>query len=219
MSGAGSAYTFWVCCVAPKRGVQSSTSQPFKVCGPVPNFKRFRGSHLISLGRQCKGWVLILVETGLIYISAVMLASAKLSAESSQACFSSTCAPSQSCLSFFSFPPSFQTEWFLGGCLFCSVLATFYCHCGSQYTDPSVQSSSKLFTCSPVQGFCVTPLTCKICNGRFTTIAESLQQIHQQLKKLDELEQKYTYDTDPITQHKKCLHDRTMELYKQLIQW
>lgn len=76
MLGAGSAYTFWVCCVAPKRGVQSSTSQPFKVCGPVPNFKRFRGSHLISLGRQCKGWVLILVETGLIYISAVMLASA-----------------------------------------------------------------------------------------------------------------------------------------------
>ncbi|KAL8183763.1 UNVERIFIED_CONTAM: Signal transducer and activator of transcription 1, partial [Gekko kuhli] len=52
----------------------------------------------------------------------------------------------------------------------------------------------------------------------FTTIAESLQQVRQQLKKLEELEQKYTYDTDPITQHKKTLHDRTLALFKQLIQ-
>nr|XP_056717598.1 signal transducer and activator of transcription 1-alpha/beta [Euleptes europaea] len=52
----------------------------------------------------------------------------------------------------------------------------------------------------------------------FTTVAESLQQVRQQLKKLEELEQKYTYDTDPITQHKKVLHDRTLGLFKQLIQ-
>ncbi|XP_060113391.1 signal transducer and activator of transcription 1-alpha/beta [Heteronotia binoei] len=52
----------------------------------------------------------------------------------------------------------------------------------------------------------------------FTTVAESLQQVRQQLKKLEELEQKYTYDTDPITQHKKMLHDRTLGLFKQLIQ-
>ncbi|XP_053129470.1 signal transducer and activator of transcription 1-alpha/beta isoform X2 [Hemicordylus capensis] len=52
----------------------------------------------------------------------------------------------------------------------------------------------------------------------FTTVAESLQQVRQQLKKLEELEQKFTYDSDPITQHKKGLHDRTLGLFKQLIQ-
>ncbi|XP_048364459.1 signal transducer and activator of transcription 1-alpha/beta-like [Sphaerodactylus townsendi] len=57
-----------------------------------------------------------------------------------------------------------------------------------------------------------------LCNDRFTTIAESLQQVRQQIKKLEELEQKYTYESDPITQHKKTLHDRTLGLFKQLIQ-
>ncbi|KAH0621593.1 hypothetical protein JD844_023064, partial [Phrynosoma platyrhinos] len=52
----------------------------------------------------------------------------------------------------------------------------------------------------------------------FTTIAESLQQIRQQLKKLEELEQKFTYDTDPIPQQKKGLYDRTQNLFQQLIQ-
>ncbi|XP_007420448.1 signal transducer and activator of transcription 1-alpha/beta isoform X1 [Python bivittatus] len=52
----------------------------------------------------------------------------------------------------------------------------------------------------------------------FTTVAESLQQILQQLKKLEELEQKFTYDTDPITQQKKGLYERTLSLFKQLIQ-
>ncbi|KAJ6665237.1 hypothetical protein lerEdw1_004286 [Lerista edwardsae] len=52
----------------------------------------------------------------------------------------------------------------------------------------------------------------------FTSVAESLQQVRQQLKKLEELEQKLTYDSDPITQHKKGLHDRTLGLFKQLIQ-
>ncbi|XP_068926286.1 signal transducer and activator of transcription 1-alpha/beta isoform X2 [Petaurus breviceps papuanus] len=52
----------------------------------------------------------------------------------------------------------------------------------------------------------------------FTTIAESLQQARQQLKKLEELEQKYTYDLDPIPKNKDMLHDRTLNLFKQLIQ-
>ncbi|KAL7991555.1 hypothetical protein Chor_015811 [Crotalus horridus] len=52
----------------------------------------------------------------------------------------------------------------------------------------------------------------------FTTVAESLQQILQQLKKLEELEQKFTYEADPITQQKKGLYDRTLSLFKQLIQ-
>ncbi|XP_070588053.1 signal transducer and activator of transcription 1-alpha/beta [Erythrolamprus reginae] len=52
----------------------------------------------------------------------------------------------------------------------------------------------------------------------FTTVAESLQQILQQLKKLEELEQKFTYDTDPITQQKKGLYEWTWNLFKKLIQ-
>ncbi|NWW20125.1 STAT1 protein, partial [Falcunculus frontatus] len=52
----------------------------------------------------------------------------------------------------------------------------------------------------------------------FTTVAESLQQVRQQLKKLEELEQKFTYDPDPITKNKQFLQDLTHSLFKQLIQ-
>ncbi|NWI39595.1 STAT1 protein, partial [Picathartes gymnocephalus] len=52
----------------------------------------------------------------------------------------------------------------------------------------------------------------------FTIVAESLQQVRQQLKKLEELEQKFTYDPDPITKNKQFLQDRTHSLFKQLIQ-
>ncbi|NWS14896.1 STAT1 protein, partial [Pachyramphus minor] len=52
----------------------------------------------------------------------------------------------------------------------------------------------------------------------FTVVAESLQQVRQQLKKLEELEQKFTYDSDPITKNKQVLQDRTHNLFKQLIQ-
>ncbi|NXC38518.1 STAT1 protein, partial [Penelope pileata] len=52
----------------------------------------------------------------------------------------------------------------------------------------------------------------------FTIVAESLQQVRQQLKKLEELEQKLTYDPDPITKNKQVLQDRTYSLFKQLIQ-
>uniref|UniRef100_A0A8C2QR74 Signal transducer and activator of transcription n=1 Tax=Capra hircus TaxID=9925 RepID=A0A8C2QR74_CAPHI len=52
----------------------------------------------------------------------------------------------------------------------------------------------------------------------FTIVAESLQQVRQQLKKLEELEQKYTYEHDPITKNKQALWDRTFNLFQQLIQ-
>ncbi|KAJ8776229.1 hypothetical protein J1605_015704 [Eschrichtius robustus] len=52
----------------------------------------------------------------------------------------------------------------------------------------------------------------------FTIVAESLQQVRQQLKKLEELEQKYTYEHDPITKNKQALWDRTFSLFQQLIQ-
>ncbi|KAK7832171.1 hypothetical protein U0070_015318 [Myodes glareolus] len=52
----------------------------------------------------------------------------------------------------------------------------------------------------------------------FTIVAESLQQVRQQLKKLEELEQKFNYELDPITKNKQVLSDRTFVLFQQLIQ-
>ncbi|XP_038862629.1 signal transducer and activator of transcription 1-alpha/beta-like [Salvelinus namaycush] len=51
----------------------------------------------------------------------------------------------------------------------------------------------------------------------FTAVAEGLQQVRQQLKKLQELEQKYTYENDPITQCKSTLEERALVLFKTLI--
>ncbi|XP_026157317.1 signal transducer and activator of transcription 1a isoform X2 [Mastacembelus armatus] len=51
----------------------------------------------------------------------------------------------------------------------------------------------------------------------FTAVAESLQQVRQHLKKLQELEQKFTYDSDPFTQKKTLLENRALELLKNLL--
>ncbi|XP_028323647.1 signal transducer and activator of transcription 1a isoform X2 [Gouania willdenowi] len=51
----------------------------------------------------------------------------------------------------------------------------------------------------------------------FTTVAETLQQVRQHLKKLQELEQKFTYDNDPITRQKAQLEARALELLKNLL--
>ncbi|XP_068165366.1 signal transducer and activator of transcription 1a isoform X2 [Antennarius striatus] len=51
----------------------------------------------------------------------------------------------------------------------------------------------------------------------FTAMAESLQQVRQHLKKLQELEQQFTYDSDPITQKKVHLEARALELLKNLL--
>lgn len=52
---------------------------------------------------------------------------------------------------------------------------------------------------------------------RFTAVAESLQQVRQHLKKLQELEQKFTYENDPITVKKAYLEGRALELLKNLL--
>uniref|UniRef100_A0A671SGF0 Signal transducer and activator of transcription n=1 Tax=Sinocyclocheilus anshuiensis TaxID=1608454 RepID=A0A671SGF0_9TELE len=51
----------------------------------------------------------------------------------------------------------------------------------------------------------------------FTSLGESLLQLRQQLKKLLELEQKFTYDKDPITLSRSTLEDRIMLNLKTLI--
>lgn len=52
----------------------------------------------------------------------------------------------------------------------------------------------------------------------FTAVAENLQQVRQQLKKLQELEQKFTYDNDPITLQKAFLENRTLALFRSLLE-
>lgn len=51
----------------------------------------------------------------------------------------------------------------------------------------------------------------------FTAVAEGLQQVRQHLKKMLELEQKFTYENDPISQKKTHLENRALELLKSLL--
>lgn len=51
----------------------------------------------------------------------------------------------------------------------------------------------------------------------FTAVGECLLQVHQQLKKLLELEQKYSYHQDPIAQSRTTLEERTLTLLRSLI--
>ncbi|XP_015242141.1 PREDICTED: signal transducer and activator of transcription 1-alpha/beta isoform X1 [Cyprinodon variegatus] len=51
----------------------------------------------------------------------------------------------------------------------------------------------------------------------FTAVAEALQQVRQHLKKMLELEQKFTYENDPIPQKKAHLENRALELLKNLL--
>ncbi|XP_067300445.1 signal transducer and activator of transcription 1-alpha/beta-like [Pseudorasbora parva] len=51
----------------------------------------------------------------------------------------------------------------------------------------------------------------------FTAVAESQQQIRQQLKKVQELVQKFTYNNDPLTLGKSQLDEQALSLFKNLI--
>ncbi|KAL1267539.1 hypothetical protein QQF64_032902 [Cirrhinus molitorella] len=52
---------------------------------------------------------------------------------------------------------------------------------------------------------------------KFTVVAECLQQIRQQLKKVQELVQKFTYNSDPFTLGKSQLDEQALSLFKNLI--
>uniref|UniRef100_A0AAY4EFY0 Signal transducer and activator of transcription n=1 Tax=Denticeps clupeoides TaxID=299321 RepID=A0AAY4EFY0_9TELE len=51
----------------------------------------------------------------------------------------------------------------------------------------------------------------------FTAVAENLKLVRQQLKKLQELVLKFTYENDPISQGKNTLEERALSLFKNLI--
>ncbi|XP_068612724.1 signal transducer and activator of transcription 1-alpha/beta-like, partial [Brachionichthys hirsutus] len=52
---------------------------------------------------------------------------------------------------------------------------------------------------------------------RFTALADGLRQVRQHVEKLQELEQKFSYDSDPITQKKAYLKSRSLELLNKLL--
>lgn len=52
---------------------------------------------------------------------------------------------------------------------------------------------------------------------RITSLAESQLQIRQQIKKLEELQQKVSYKGDPIVQHRPALEERIVDLFRNLM--
>lgn len=55
------------------------------------------------------------------------------------------------------------------------------------------------------------------CFPRITSLAESQLQTRQQIKKLEELQQKVSYKGDPIVQHRPMLEERIVELFRNLM--
>ena len=53
--------------------------------------------------------------------------------------------------------------------------------------------------------------------ARITSLAESQLQTRQQIKKLEELQQKVSYKGDPIVQHRPMLEERIVELFRNLM--
>lgn len=52
---------------------------------------------------------------------------------------------------------------------------------------------------------------------RITSLAESQLQIRQQIKKLEELQQKVSYKGDPIIQHRPALEEKIVDLFGNLL--
>lgn len=81
-----------------------------------------------------------------------------------------------------------------------------------------------VYTCAILFPFSSSPvythsgnweLPCSI--GRITSLAESQLQTRQQIKKLEELQQKVSYKGDPIVQHRPMLEERIVELFRNLM--
>lgn len=53
--------------------------------------------------------------------------------------------------------------------------------------------------------------------ARITSLAESQLQIRQQIKKLEELQQKVSYKGDPIIQHRPALEEKIVDLFRNLM--
>lgn len=86
------------------------------------------------------------------------------------------------------------------------------CHCKLVIPCPYLTSSSPPITCwrCASSDFITFPT-------RITSLAESQLQIRQQIKKLEELQQKVSYKGDPIIQHRPALEEKIVDLFRNLM--
>lgn len=63
----------------------------------------------------------------------------------------------------------------------------------------------------------ITELDVLCFKTRITSLAESQLQIRQQIKKLEELQQKVSYKGDPIIQHRPALEEKIVDLFRSLM--
>lgn len=71
--------------------------------------------------------------------------------------------------------------------------------------------------CSPISIWPIKCLTSTNFLIRITSLAESQLQIRQQIKKLEELQQKVSYKGDPIIQHRPALEEKIVDLFRNLM--
>lgn len=75
----------------------------------------------------------------------------------------------------------------------------------------------KALRAGTVQGSAASANPGSSCSPRITSLAESQLQTRQQIKKLEELQQKVSYKGDPIVQHRPMLEERIVELFRNLM--
>ena len=81
-------------------------------------------------------------------------------------------------------------------------------------SDPSSdQMAERECNCKRRESHVVTPPSAP----RITSLAESQLQIRQQIKKLEELQQKVSYKGDPIIQHRPALEEKIVDLFRNLM--
>lgn len=95
---------------------------------------------------------------------------------------------------------------------FCSLLVWY-----REHPLLPKQEKSRALRAGTMQGSAARANTGSSCSSRITSLAESQLQTRQQIKKLEELQQKVSYKGDPIVQHRPMLEERIVELFRNLM--
>ncbi|NWQ83667.1 STAT3 protein, partial [Columbina picui] len=82
---------------------------------------------------------------------------------------------------------------------------------------PHEGGQRRAFRAGTLQGSAARADAGSSCSRRITSLAESQLQTRQQIKKLEELQQKVSYKGDPIVQHRPMLEERIVELFRNLM--
>ena len=96
--------------------------------------------------------------------------------------------------------------------MFCSLLVWY-----GERLPSHKRGKRRALWAGTVQGSAARANTGSSCSPRITSLAESQLQTRQQIKKLEELQQKVSYKGDPIVQHRPMLEERIVELFRNLM--